>query len=418
MSTYNDREQGSYSHAVGGDNHNNPFWHLLYDLEKYHDDTVYKHPNDTVYGESEDRYKITPFEFVEIKKTESTSIKKMAFVDGGNYTLEQSPNYIIALNRVYYTIFKGPKKMPAKHVRQRTTFLSCLVPHVVDDAASDNNVQNPKKLLKSDTRLYEFDDHYHNNNHNGENGVFSFASSLEYLPDKDDLLQLTVDDGKSIMIKDTTSLISLCRKIAEIRLATKVVEDDLDAGDMLVMDGSLQTSFGLLGRYADKLYDKAIDKQVLICGLAKTSRLITESGDSLLSRVSEISKDVPYNRWYVPVAKRIYHDSRGFTLCVKLHPNSKFVFRLDILNEQFEKMTDGEKNDMLTSLASNSNDLMVLGYPYGAIEADKHAKVRASEAAMCGRILQSKRAGNKKWQDIAKNANSIRFHDLLNKVTG
>lgn len=384
------------SHIVAK-NHNDPFLHMLTDLEKHHDNIVYNNPIDIVRGTTKTRYTIEASKFVEIK-SKLVSPKKMAFVDGGNDTLDQSPNHLVVLNRVHYAIFSGSKKIPTKRVTQNTTFLSCVVPHI--ESNSNATIQNTQSL-KFDTRLYTFNDEL----------------SYDCLPEKNDLLLLSSGDKKST-VDDTMPLASLPRRLAEIRLAIKIVSEELDSGDMLVMDGSLQTPFGLQGKYADFLYNMAIKKGVIICGLAKTSRLITESGNSLLSRINEISHDVPYDKWYVPVAEKIYDESRGFTLCVKLHPNAKFVFRLDILNEQFQKMTDAEKNNVLANLACNSNDLMILGYPYGAIETDKHAKIRTSEAVMYKRILYSKRIGNEKWQNIAKHSDSIIFHDLLNRVTG
>ncbi len=374
-----------------------PFLHLLTDLQSHHDRITSQISGDVVHGTTKNRYNIEPSEFLEIKMSNTQHPKKMAFVDGGNDTLDQSPSHLIALNRIYYTIFQGTKKLsPAHNTTQRTTFLSCVTPHTPNDNSIDT--------LTFDTKLYVFGDQNDKDAH-------------DTLPKKDDLLEIS-SDGNRNTIDGTMPLISLPRRLAEIKLATKVVSDELDAGDMLVMDGSLQTPFGVQGKYADDLYKLAIEKNVIICGLAKTSRLITESGNSLLPRIADISRHVSYERWYVPVAQKIYHESRGFTLCVKLHPNAKFVFRLDILNEQFKGMSDTEKNDVLASLAYNSNDLLILGYPYGAIESDKYAKVRSSEAAMLKRMLYSRRAGNDKWQNIAKNTDSVIFHDLLNKVTG
>lgn len=331
------------------------------------------------------QFLIAPSEFVEIKPVSNP--RKIAFVDGGDGPLEESPNFLITINRVYFSLFQGKKRVKPK-ANPRVQFYSCVT----------SNIQtiDGKKNVSYDTKL--------------------FPHSLEdkkYLPIESDLTSST----ESTTVLQGARLNSLGRRFAEWQLAIHVVEEELEQGDMIVMDGSLQTNFKNEIKYANRLYDLAISKGVIVCGLAKTSRLITESGDPLLARVAEIAEDVPHEKWYVKVAEEISADDRGFMLAVKFHGKSRFVFRFEILQEQFEKMTSGELNSILGSLAENSSDVAMIGYPYGAIDADRFAQVRRDELSMYQGFILSEKMRHPEWKRLQKYSASLAAHDALNGVT-
>lgn len=326
---------------------------------------------------------IEPSKFYEIKKIES--YRKMAFVDGGDGPLEESPNYLITINRIYFSLFRGKKRIKSK-TNPRVQFFS----HVT------SNIESTNGKISYDTKLYPHKD-----------------EDKKYLPAESDLKSNT----ESTSILQGAKLNSLGRRFAEWQLAIHVVESELEKDDMLVMDGSLQTAFKNETKYAKKLYDLAMQKGVIICGLAKTSKLITESGEPLLARVSEIAEKVPFTKWYVRVADKISADDRGFMLIVKLHEKSNFVFRFEILKEQFDSMSSDELNSVLGSLVENSQDLSMIGYPYGAIDADRFAQVRLEELSMYKGIMSSEKAKKPEWRKLQKYSKSLDAHDVLNGVT-
>ena len=346
--------------------------------QKEHSDIVLNNGNGK-------QFEIIPSEFKQITPIEKP--KKIAFVDGGDAPLDEAPNYLITLNRIYFSIFCGKKRVKPS-MSPRVQFLSFVISKV--------GTEGGKKKVSYDTRLFP---------HN--------ESDKEFLPAEIDLASVT--DGATVL--QGSRLNSLARRFAEWQLAYKVVEKELVAGDILVIDGSLQTNFKNETKYANKLYDLAIKKEVIICGLAKTSRLITESGDPLLARIDEIAADVKYDKWYVKVAEEVSSDDRGFMLAVKFHPNSNFVFRFEILREQFAKMDDSEINSVLASLAENSQDVSMLGYPYGAIDADRFAQVRLDESNMYRGIILAERLRNPEWKRLEKYSASLAAHDVLNLVT-
>ncbi|MCE2497536.1 MAG: hypothetical protein J4F28_00795 [Nitrosopumilaceae archaeon] len=412
-------------------NNGGPFEPLLSDLEAHA--TARAHA-DRVRAVAKTRFEMRPSGFVEIRPDPSPP-RRTAFVDGGNGILAEAPDYLIVINRVYYSVFRGAEKLRLcscteyddrggdgydnggnqgsgrdgdSPTRRRTaTFLSCVLPHADDAAArggmrdddGSGSASHPEPLT-FDTRIYPYGQEF-----------------LGCLPDNDALL--SISDGKTTALDGSTPLASLARRLAEIRLATRIASDELGPGDILVMDGSLQTSLDVEKQYAGRLYDTAVKRGVIVCGLAKTTRLLTESGEPLLARASEIAAKAGHDRWYVPVAEGMFGDGLTSMLAAKLHPRSRFVFRIDVLCKQFRDMDDGQRNAVFWSLAANSGDVAALGYPYGLIDADKHAQVRKKEAAMYRRSLYSRMEGRPEQRRmLARHPDSIIFHDILNRVTG
>lgn len=397
-----------------------PLGLLLSDLEAHA--TTRAHA-DRVRAVAKTRFEMRPSGFVGIRPDPSPP-RRTAFVDGGNGVLAEAPDYLVVLNRVHYSMFRGAEKLRPRDCTgndgpgdgreddssagpRTTTFLSCVLPHV-GDAAARGGARNDDgrdgthipEPLTFDTRIYPYGQEFPG-----------------CLPGNDALL--SISDGKTAALDGSAPLASLARRLAEIRLATRVASDELGPGDILVMDGSLQTSLDVERQYAGRLYDAAVKRGVIVCGLAKTTRLLTESGEPLLARASEIAAVAGHDRWYVPVAEGMFGDGLTSTLVAKLHPRSRFVFRIDMLYRQFRDMDDGQRNAVFWSLAANSGDVAALGYPYGLIDADKHAQVRKKEAAMYRRSLYSRMEGRPgRRRMLERHPDSIIFHDILNRVTG
>ncbi len=342
------------------------------------------------------RFALVPSNFSEIRPVDSPC--KIAFVDGGNYLLDESPNYRIVLNRVYYSLFQGRTRIPPKN-NPRLQFYSSVIPVIrngADGGDTNNDAGSVPSRVGYHTKLFTYSEH-----------------DMERLPDE---LDLTSDAIRQLTLQ-SDYLDSLGRRFAEWQLAIRAVESELERGDILVMDGSLQTNFQNEFKYADRLYDIASKKGVIVCGLAKTSRLITESGHPLLARIAEIARDVAYPTWYIKVAEKASPDERGFILAVKLHQASRFIFRFEILHEQFYDMSPDKLNSVLASLTANSQDAAMLGYPYGAIDADRFAQVRSDEFNMYRDVIRSEMLMRPERNIFQRYSASLRMHDHLNGVT-
>jgi hypothetical protein len=361
----------------------NPVRALIDDLGRQ---LTQKKHSDVILNSKGTQYVIEPKEFRAINPTQHP--KKIAFIDGGDGPLEEAPNFLITINRVYFSLFRGKTRIKSK-TKQRIQFFSFVVSRV--------HAEEDKKKVVYQTRLFPYS-----------------QEDRTYLPSESDLV--STSEGTTVL--QELRLNSLARKFTEWNLAIKVVRDELEKGDMIVLDGSLQTSFRNETKYANRLYDVALQKGVIVCGLAKTSRLITEAGDPLLARIAEISEDVPFGSWYVRVAEEITSDDRGFMLVAKFHPKSKFVFRFEIMREQFNEMGEDEINSVLSSLAGNAHDVSMLGYPYGAIDADRFAQVRLDELNMYRGLIMSEMMRHPEWKRLKKYGESLSAHDFLNGVSG
>jgi len=169
--------------------------------------------------------------------------------------------------------------------------------------------------------------------------------------------------------------------------------DALEKGDVIVRDGDLQSSITGEQKYYEQLFDKAKEKQVIVTGLSKTSSILTNTGNSVASALRAISPDC---EWYYLATPFI-----GFA---KLNKNSKHVFRLDLSNKD-------HIGNVLSLLKANSVDPCFLGYPYGLIEADKHARVSQKEQQQIQLMFLAK-GGNKFREHIS----SKDAHEILNKI--
>ena len=126
---------------------------------------------------------------------------------------------------------------------------------------------------------------------------------------------------------------------------------------------------------------------------------------------------MPFGRWYVKVAEEVSSDDRGFMLAAKFHEKSSYIFRFEVLRDQFVKMEPHEINSILSSLAANSQDVAMIGYPYGALDADRFAQVRMDEIGMYRRLVIAEMFKNQEWKRLQKYDTDLRAHDTLNEVT-
>lgn len=296
---------------------------------------------------------------------------KMAFVDGGSAPLDESPSFVASLNRVCFTVYEGERR--AAPGGSATEFFSL------------TSFSRRGDSVRSEARL--------------------FAGDERWMPDEDDLRVGAVNSEQRARVA------SLPRKLAEWRLALWTAVNELDGGDVLVMDGPLQSGFeDNEGRYARELYDMAESKGVTLCGLSKTSRAMTRTGQLLLPPVHRAGLEARgRSRWFVPIGS--HGDGRWSSFVVRLHEESDYVFRLDVLGSQ-----QGDAGRVASSLAANSRDSSIPGYPYGAVEADDVARVRGGHASAARNALVSRLMSGPEWEAYERSARSVDMHGRLNMV--
>lgn len=310
-------------------------------------------------------FKIEKNNFHKIEEIDSN--KQIAFIDGGNVEIIKSASFSLQLIRVFYVIYENNKKINSK--KHELYILT-------------------KTEKKDDKLIYKTELFNNNINLNKEDLIFDID---------DESLRRGIHKVNISRIGETA------RNFAELKTA-ELLTDKLNKGDIIVRDGSLQSSVTNENKYFNNLYKKALEKNIIITGLSKSSTLLTDKGNAITELLKKIS---PKEEWYYhPVAEISSINHKAEMFFIKLNKNSKHIFRFEILKEQKNNI-----KEILSLLKKNSNDPVFAGYPYGLIEADKFARITNDEKEYLKTILISK---------IGKNYNKINennAHEILDKIT-
>jgi hypothetical protein len=337
-------------------------------------------------------YETLPFSagnFVPIKDVEPSI--RTAFVDGGNLELIGAPNFSVQMNRVYFNVFKARERVLPKCLPAKVEFYSATMANYRDDEIFyDSSIFSLKP---------EFD---------------------EFIPDK--LLSFSSRD-RTVTIgsrrADIQRVASVARRFAEWEFSKHVIEKELERGDMIVHDGSLQTSLTNEYKYLAHAVGAAMDKAVVFAGVSKTSTLFTTTGLSLLGAVQKLAEDYGVKGpWCLPIAKVANVLHNAFIYVVKLHGSARYVFRYEIYGEQAGRMSDEDFCRVTSALASNSKDISFPGYPYGLIDADSFARVGGDEIDAYRVPLMSEISKRGEWRKISRHVCSGDAHGVLDLLKG
>jgi hypothetical protein len=316
---------------------------------------------------------------------------KVAFIDGGNLQIFGATDFSAQLNRVYFGMWKSSERVLERVVPRRVEFFSSTCSRFTNDQVFFDTSVFPVREEQRDILPTETD--------------LSFDST-----------DRTVTVGGQ-QRADIERVASVARVFAEWRFAAEVVEQELDTGDVIVVDRTLQTTFKNEQKYLAGLVKKAKEKGVIVTGLSKTSALFTDTGLSLMGALSKLTEDCGIEgEWYFPIAEIDTLDHSAMVLVVKLHRNSKRIFRYEIQREQFNDLSEEQINGILTHLVRNSSDLTFPGYPYGLIDADRFARVSLQEVEYYKTLLLSQLSDAGKWEKLSRHVQAKDAHDVLNML--
>ena len=285
-------------------------------------------------------------------KTFSHSDKdaKICFIDGGNIELISSPSVYLGLVRIYFNIFRNNKIIKPRKLSQKHEF------YVFGKAIGK------VKDIDFKFRLFPF--------------------TKDYNIDLNEV-DLTVDShDPSISSQnfraELSSVCGIARRFLEWKISEMLIVEELDKGDVIVRDGSLQTAIKGESDFSKRVYNAADEKGVTFCGVAKSSRLYTNKGRSLSYAIRLLgNKSYPTSMWYYhPIVDIHYLDHNAEMYFVKFHPSSRYVFRFEIQKNRAKILEEQGVKDILGLIASNSVDLRFPGYPYGLVDADHIARIR------------------------------------------
>jgi hypothetical protein len=316
--------------------------------------------------------------------------RKICFVDGGNLELLNTPGLVIHLTRIGYCLYEGRDKIE-----------NLGVPPFIDFYTLASASREKDEINYSIELIPRSED------------------DRKYLPDEEDMVFNSFDRTLMVGMRraQLTSAASSSRIFGEWKLAEKIISKCLGSADLIVRDGTLQTTVTGESKYSNKAYEEALKKNVIFTGLAKTSSLFTDSGMPLFSAISILAKrnELGDQRWfYHPIVDIKAPDHRAEMFGVRLHPKSKHVFRLEILKDQAEKM--GDYFDVVSQLAGNAMDATFLGYPYGLIEADRIGRVRGEEVEPHRIQLLATLSGLGAWDELEAFIRAVDAHQIIDEI--
>ena len=298
-------------------------------------------------------HKLDKKNFRGIKDTETN--KKIAFVDGGNTEIVKGADYSIQLIRVYYVVYSANKRVKSK----RYQFFV-----LVNTVNSNGGIKYKTQVFNNELSIDEID------------LVF-------------DLYDETLKDG--IHRANISKIGEVARSFAELKTAELLV-DELDEGGIIVRDGSLQCSVTNEKKYFDRLYKKALEKNIVMTGLCKTTTILTDKGNSLTSVLNKIADS---GEWYYhPVVSIEHPDHEAEMFFIKLNKKSKHVFRFEVYKKNKFNINE------IVALLKVNQDPVFMGYPYGLVEADKFARVTNNEKEYLKTIFSMRRIEEREAHEI------------------
>ncbi len=284
--------------------------------------------------------------------------KRMLFVDGGNNVLFESADFCIAIVRVGGIVYSDNKRISRKS-------------------------QEFYLLIKESKGKYSVKT-YPETSFN--NVVFD--------PEDESLKQGLEKCG-------ITRIVSVIRRFAEIEYATAHAIDV----DYILMDGTLEARYPLEDKYLTQLFSNG-----KTCALSKTCTLTTRNGLSITKKLLDLGSETNLDKWhYHPIVTNNNPKHPAEIYFIKLNAKTSHVFRFEIQKEFKE-----DADVLFSLLASNSNDPIFLGYPYGLIDVDQYVRVSDDES----RLLQTKLSTKlgKDWNELSKHLNSTNAHSILDKI--
>ena len=317
-------------------------------------------------GEGYRAYKIDVKNFHEIKK--SNSCKRIAFVDGGNAEIIGSVNFSLNLIRVCYVIYQNNKKISTKKI-DIFAFI--------------------KAVNESNEICYRA-------------SFFSAGNSINIDEVSFSSFDPTLMNG--INRADISSAANAIKRFAELKAAKSVSDSKL--ADVIVLDGTLQSTMTNENKYLNNLYESCTENNVIISAVSKTNSLFTDNGNLLSAVLSSISRLPVW--FYHPIAEINSHNHKAEMFFAKFNTKSKYVFRFEIFNIQ--KMA---AEQVMNELASNCCDPIFVGYPYGLVEADRIARASNQEKESLKTMFLVKLRN----KNIDKYLNASNAHEILDKIS-
>ncbi len=293
---------------------------------------------------------IIPVESSRFKPIAAEDNKTVTFIDGGQAELIKAPNLSVQFIRIASSTWRGKQRL--------------------------SQSKNDFYLLVSAE-----------NKHGSAQGLSytgrTFSLNGKQLINDSDINFLANDATIKIGTKnaDISQIGNVIRRFAELSASAQ------SESDIIVLDGTLDQTFSKEQMYLEKLPNN-------VCALAKTSNIFTTSGTTAASVLNEQGPEGAWNFSLTPTKS-----------IVKLHPKTSYLFLFE---------SKEQNQEAIQALASQSNDPVFLGYPYGLVWTDKIARVSHEEASLL-RTQLFVHLG-KDAERIKRYTAAVSAHDVLDSI--
>lgn len=187
--------------------------------------------------------------------------------------------------------------------------------------------------------------------------------------------------------------------------------DQLESGDIILVDGSLKASINKLDILFQNIMNHTLERGIHFVGISKRSTLRFNHAP-LIRYVKRKGEELfePHQCWYCEIPDEKMHSQMfGKRYIVKYHPKSLFVFRTDI-----NRLDNEQPNRIFAKIAQYCSDATYLGYPYPL--AHIHNNVVINRPIIediyyrLEAIALENGVSHSNWEDLFQN-----FHDILDK---
>lgn len=168
------------------------------------------------------------------------------------------------------------------------------------------------------------------------------------------------------------------RTLKEWSLAESLI-DELEEGDLILVDGSLRSSVSLPYIMLERIAKKAVKKGIRLIGVTKASTLYWGERSPLIPIIHRLGERAYANQnWFCLVSNpknQPAADTRWFgqIYVAKLSPKSDFAFRVDI-----NRFDEERPATIMAALAAASQDPAYMGYPYPLAAIHNRVRIEPS----------------------------------------
>ncbi|QSZ67944.1 DNA double-strand break repair nuclease NurA [Methanofollis aquaemaris] len=194
---------------------------------------------------------------------------------------------------------------------------------------------------------------------------------------------------RSLENEDRSRAASVLRDTLEYSTALRLVSN-LDAGDILVLDGALRVDHESHRPVLQDILRSARRRGVLIAAVTKMAASTWGGGIPLVPAAAALAHDLGRNEaWYLEVPPEVMDAERyeewhfGDTYVASLHPKAPLAFKVEVPKGTSSRSVE----TTFAALTSYADDGRVTGYPFPLFDAHRLVTIGADQVEQVRQAL-------------------------------